>query len=91
MSSAQHPDPAQMNRLLQTAAAQLGMPPQAVQQAAQSGSADALLKAMRPEDAAKLRAALADQKTTAQILASPQAKALLQKLFGAAPPTAPKG
>ena len=91
MSSSQHPDPTQMNRLLQNAATQLGMAPQAVQPAVQSGSADALLKVMRPEDAAKLRAALADQKTTAQILASPQAKALLQKLFGGTPPTAPKG
>lgn len=71
-------------QLLRTAAAQLGVTTESIQNAAQNGSVDALLRNMRPEDAEKLRAVMADRNATAQILASPQAQALLQKLFGTA-------
>lgn len=81
MNQNKQPDPRQMNELYRAAASQLGMQPEAVQHAVQAGSADALLRTMSPQDAEQLRRALADKNTTARILASPQAKAILKKLF----------
>lgn len=76
------PDPSQMDAMMQSAAGQLGMTPDALRSAMQSGSPGSLLNRMSPEDAKKLHQALSDKNTAARVLASPEAQAIMQKLFG---------
>ena len=68
--------------LLRAVAARLGMDPASVAQAVTDGRSDALLRSLPPQDAAKLRALLADPDAAAQVIASPPAQALLKKWFG---------
>ena len=81
MQQNKQPNPKQINSLLQTAASQLGMAPDALRDAVQSGSADSILNGMPPEQAAQLRQALNQPDLAAKIMATPQAQAILKKLF----------
>lgn len=75
----QTPTPQQKKALLRNAAGQLGMTPEALRSAMQSG---AVMQQLPPEDARMLQQALADPKMAARVLASPEAQALMQQLFG---------
>ena len=60
----------------------LGLDPAAVAQTVSEGRGDTLLNHLPPQEAAKLRPLLANPDAAAQIIASPQAQALLKKWFG---------
>ena len=76
------PDPKMLQSMLQQAAQNLGADPNSLQQSAQKGSVDQLLKQLKPQDAQNLQRVLADKEATAKVLNSPQAQALMKKLFG---------
>lgn len=75
------PDPKQ-EALLHAVAGKLGLDPAAVAQTVSEGRGDTLLNHLPPQEAAKLRPLLANPDAAAQIIASPQAQALLKKWFG---------
>lgn len=74
------PDPKQ-DALLRAVAEKLGLSPEAVAQAVTEGRSSALLDHLPPQEAAKLRPLLVNPDAAAQIIASPQAQALLKKWF----------
>ena len=75
-------DPQRMDSWMNGAAQQLGVSPDALRNAMQSGNTSQLLSKMNPEDARMLQQALSDKNTAARILSSPEAQAIMQKLFG---------
>ncbi len=68
--------------LKQNVARQLGLSQADLNTALNSGDPSALLGKLPPEDAKKLQQVLSDKNAAARILASPEAKALMQQLFG---------
>ncbi len=68
--------PAGLQALLKAAARKLGTSPQQLQQAAQSGQLEQLLRGASPQ----VRQALSDPEAARQALSSPQAQALLKQL-----------
>lgn len=75
------PDPNSLQDMLNQAAQQLGTDPAKLQQTTQTGAVDQLLKQLKPQDAQNLQKILADKEATARVLNSPQAQALMKKLF----------
>ncbi len=80
-SNSPAPNSQQLQELLRQAAQQLGTDPSVIQSSAQSGNVNGLLKNLRPQDAQNLQKVLADKEATAKMLSSPQAQALMKKLF----------
>ncbi|HAG12822.1 MAG TPA: hypothetical protein DCG49_03040 [Ruminococcus sp.] len=72
----------QLETLLQTVSAKLGMPTEQLRQDLQSGKFDSAIAGMRPQDAEKFRQILANPQKLDQIMNSKQAKALYEKLTG---------
>lgn len=75
------PDPNQLREMMNQAAQQLGADPNKLQQSTQNGAVDQLLRQLKPQDAQNLQKVLADKEATARVLNSPQAQALMKKLF----------
>lgn len=70
------------DKLINSAAKQLGTSPDAIKNAVQSGSVDNLLGSLKPEDAAKLKSVLSDKAATERIMKSQQVQELMKKLMG---------
>ena len=75
-------DPAQMEGLLQTVSAKLGVPAEQLRDDLKAGRFDAAIARLRPDETAKLRQAIRDPKTVEERMSTPQAQALYQKLTG---------
>ncbi|MBQ9082133.1 MAG: hypothetical protein IJY28_01380 [Clostridia bacterium] len=70
------------NDPVQSVARQLGLSQAELNGALNSGNPAAILRKLPPEDARKLQQVLSDKNAAARVLASPEAKALMQQLFG---------
>lgn len=70
------------DKLINSAAKQLGTSPDEIKNAVQSGSVDNLLGSLKPEDAQKLKKVLSDKAATERIMKSPQVQELMKKLMG---------
>lgn len=71
----------QLYALLQYAARKLGTTPVDMARALSGGGVENLATQLSPENAAKLRAMMNDRARAQQLLDSPQAQALIQKLL----------
>lgn len=71
----------QLYALLQYAARKLGTTPMAMAEALSGGGVENLATQLSPENAAKLRGMMGDTARAQQLLESPQAQALIQKLL----------
>ena len=71
----------QLYALLQYAARKLGTTPVAMAEALHNGGVDNLAEQLSPANAEKLRSMLNDRSRVQQLLQSPQAQALMQKLL----------
>ena len=74
------PTPDQLELLLRQASKQLGVTPQQLKNAAQSGQLDSIISGMNAGDADKFRKVLSDPNPANRMLSSPQAQKLLQML-----------
>ena len=74
------PTPDQLELLLRQASKQLGVTPQQLKNAAQSGQLDSIITGMNAGDADKFRKVLSDPNAANRMLSSPQAQKLLQML-----------
>ena len=74
------PTPDQLELLLRQASKQLGVTPQQLINAAQSGQLDSIISGMNAGDADKFRKVLSDPNAANRMLSSPQAQKLLQVL-----------
>ena len=74
------PTPGQLELLLRQASKQLGVTPQQLKNAAQSGQLDSIISGMNAGDADKFRKVLSDPNAANRMLSSPQAQKLLQML-----------
>lgn len=74
------PTPDQLELLLRQASKQLGVTPQQLKNAAQSGQLDSIISGMNAGDADKFRKVLSDPNAANRMLSSPQAQKLLQVL-----------
>ena len=74
------PTPDQLELLLRQASKQLGVTPQQLKNAAQSGQLDSIISGMNAGDADKVRKVLSDPNAANRMLSSPQAQKLLQML-----------
>lgn len=72
--------PDQLELLLRQASKQLGVTPQQLKNAAQSGQLDSIISGMNAGDADKFRKVLSDPNAANRMLSSPQAQKLLQML-----------
>ena len=81
MAQQNTPNQQAVEEMIRAAAQQLGADPQKLKASAQNGSIEGLMKNLRPQDAQALQKVLADKDATAKILATPQAQALMKKLF----------
>ncbi len=75
------PTPDQLNVLLQFASQRLGTTPEQLAKTVQTGGTDALSSKLPPDKAAKLQAIAGDQAKLQELLNSPQAQMLIQKLI----------
>lgn len=75
------PNQNELDQIIRQAAQQLGADPKNLQNATQQGSVEKLLQSLRPQDAQALQQVLANKEQTAKVLNSPQAQALMKKLF----------
>ena len=74
------PTPDQLELLLRQASKQLGVTPQQLKNAAQSGQLDSIISGMNAGAADKFRKVLSDPNAANRMLSSPQAQKLLQML-----------
>ena len=72
----------QMNSLLQIAGAKLGTDPNQLKQKLMSGSFDDVLKKLGTQNASQINRLLSDTKALEQLLASDQARQLINSLLG---------
>lgn len=72
----------QLQALLKTVSGKLGIPSEQLQQELEAGKFDRAIAAMKPQDAAAFRQALANPQRLSQMMSSKQARALYQKLTG---------
>lgn len=72
----------QQDMLVQMTSKKLGVPEAQLRQELQNGTFDRLLSTLPKQDQSKLTAALSNPATAQMVLSSPQAKELMQKLFG---------
>ena len=73
-------DQNQLQEMLKKASQKLGTDPATLQKQLENGSVDDAIKHLQPADTAKLQSILNNPALTKQLLSSPQAKQLLQKL-----------
>ncbi|MCC8112220.1 MAG: hypothetical protein LIO74_11755 [Ruminococcus sp.] len=76
----QNLDPNQVNALLDTAGKKLGIPPEKLKTALESGKYDKILGNLNQKDSAALQKVLQNPKLMEKLMHSPQAKALYEKL-----------
>lgn len=72
----------QQDMLVQMTSKKLGVSEAQLRQELQNGTFDRLLSTLPKQDQSKLTAALSNPATAQMVLSSPQAKELMQKLFG---------
>lgn len=72
----------QMYALLQFVSKKMNTTPAALAAMLQNGGFDRLMAQMSPENAQKLQGMMGDRERAQQLLQSPQAQALIQKLLG---------
>ncbi len=72
----------QLDSLVTMTSKKLGVSEQQLRTELQKGTFDRLLGTLPKQDAAKLTAALSNPATAQMVLSSPQAKELMNKLFG---------
>ena len=72
----------QLDSLVTMTSKKLGVPEAQLRTELQNGTFDRLLSTLPKSDANKLTAALSNPATAQMVLSSPQAKELMQKLFG---------
>lgn len=72
----------QLYALLQYASRKLNLSPKQLAEALSSGGVEGLAGNLSPENAAKLKGMMNDRAKAQQLLDSPQAQALIQKLLG---------
>lgn len=72
----------QQEQLITMTSKKLGVPEEQLRRELQSGTFDRLLSTLPKNDQQKLTAALSNPVTAQAVLSSPQAKQLMQKLFG---------
>ena len=77
-----HPDANELNGLLSAVSKKLGIPPEQLRHDLESGRFDSAMKGMNPKQAATFRAAVQNPKLVDQLMSTPQAKALYEKLTG---------
>ncbi len=70
------------NNLINQASKVLNSDSKSIENSAKSGDYSQLLKNVSPEDAKKIQSILNDKSATEKILASEQAQAIINKLFG---------
>ncbi|MGN0592147.1 MAG: hypothetical protein ACI4JQ_02740 [Ruminococcus sp.] len=75
-------NPEQLNGLLKTVGKKLGIPPDQLRSALESGQLQEATRNMRPEDSKKLQSVLGNRAQMEKLMKSPQAKALYEKLTG---------
>ncbi len=72
----------QQDMLVSMTSKKLGVPEQQLRNELQNGTFDRLLATLPKQEQQKLTAALSNPATAQVVLSSPQAKQLMQKLFG---------
>ncbi len=72
----------QIDSLVAMTSKKLGVPEDKLRTELQNGTFDRLLATLPKNDAAKLTAALSNPATAQMVLSSPQAKELMNKIFG---------
>ena len=72
----------QQDMLVSMTSKKLGVSEAQLRQELQNGTFDRLLATLPKQDQSKLTAALSNPATAQMVLSSPQAKELMQKLFG---------
>lgn len=72
----------QLYAVLQYAARRLNMTPAQMAEALSGGGIESLAARLSPENAATLQSMLRDRQKAEQLLESPQAQAIIQKLLG---------
>lgn len=72
----------QIDSLVTMTSKKLGVPEDQLRTELQKGTFDRLLGTLPKSDAAKLTAALSNPATAQMVLSSPQAKQLMNKIFG---------
>ncbi len=72
----------QVDSLVAMTSKKLGVPEQSLRTELENGTFDRLLSTLPRGDQQKLTAALSNPATAQAVLSSPQAKQLMQKLFG---------
>ncbi|MCI8553446.1 MAG: hypothetical protein HFJ80_00670 [Clostridiales bacterium] len=79
---AQSYTPDQLEALLQYASKKLGTTPEKLKQTVSDGGVDALTSSLSPQEAARMKAVVGDQKKAEEFLSSPQARQLIEKMLG---------
>ena len=72
----------QQDMLVSMTSRKLGVPEAQLRKELESGTFDRLLKTLPQQEQSKLTAALSNPATAQMVLSSPQAKELMNKLFG---------
>lgn len=70
----------QLQALLKTVSAKLGVPAETLRQELEAGKFDSAIAAMKPQEAAAFQQVLSDPQKVSKIMSSKQAKALYEKL-----------
>lgn len=74
--------PQQLDKLLKTVSAKLGVPPDVLRQDLEQGKFDAALKNMKPSEAAAFNQIVNNPAMLEKFMSAPQAQALYNKLTG---------
>ncbi len=72
----------QIDYLVKNASAKLGVSQEQLKKELQAGTFDRLLNTLPKQEANKITSLLSNPATAQMLLSSPQAKALMQKMFG---------
>lgn len=75
-------DAQKLNGLLQVVSQKLGVPPEQLRKELEAGKFDNAIAGMKPAEAAKFRQAVQNPQLVNQLMSTPQAKALYEKLTG---------
>ena len=71
----------QLQALLQYASKKLGTTPEKLVKTVNQGNLSSLTSGMSPGEAAKVQSLMSDQKKAEQLISSPEAKQLIQKIL----------
>lgn len=75
-------NPQNVDALLKTVSAKLGIPPEKLRQELMQGKFDNAMKNMKPEEARKFNQVLSNPQLLEKMMSAPQAQALYKKLTG---------